>query len=78
MNISRILLSNSTMISEKSSFLKKLKAIAAAHSEHFWSCIAFVLFLLMGPFSAIAVVIGLWNLTNSEYTSRMTEPATQC
>ncbi len=67
---------NQKIFSQKSSFLNKISRVAASYSEHFWFSILFVLFLLMGPFSAIAAVIGLWNLTNSEFTSQMTEPAT--
>ncbi|MBV5317382.1 MAG: hypothetical protein JZU50_06205 [Desulfobulbaceae bacterium] len=43
--------------------------------ESFWFCLTFVLFLLLGPFSAIAVLIGLGSLGNAENRERMTEPA---
>ena len=43
--------------------------------ESFWFALTFVLFLLMGPFSAIAVLIGLGSLANEESRARMTEPA---
>ena len=44
-------------------------------TESLWFCLTFVLFLLMGPFSAIAVLIGLGTLGNAENRERMTEPA---
>jgi len=43
--------------------------------ESFWFCLTFVLFLLLGPFSAIAVLIGLGSLGNAENREQMTEPA---
>lgn len=43
--------------------------------ESFWFCLTFVLFLLLGPFSAIAVLIGLGSLGNAENRERMIEPA---
>jgi hypothetical protein len=44
-------------------------------SESFWFCLTFVLFLLMGPFSAIVVLIGLGSLASEENRARMNEPA---
>lgn len=44
-------------------------------SESFWFCLTFLLFLLLGPFSAFAVLIGLGSLANEESRARMTEPA---
>ena len=44
-------------------------------AESFWFCLTFVLFLLLGPFSAITVLIGLGSLGNAENRERMTEPA---
>jgi hypothetical protein len=44
-------------------------------AESFWFCLTFVLFLLLGPFSAIAVLIGLGSLGNAENRERMIEPA---
>jgi hypothetical protein len=44
-------------------------------TESFWFCLTFVLFLIMGPFSAIAVLIGLGSLGNGENREQMTEPA---
>jgi len=43
--------------------------------ESFWFCLTFLLFLLLGPFSAIAVLIGLGSLASEESRARMSEPA---
>jgi len=44
-------------------------------TESFWFGLTFVLFLLMGPFSVVAVLIGLGSLGNAENREQMTEPA---
>jgi uncharacterized membrane protein len=43
--------------------------------ESFWFCLTFVLFLLMGPFSAVVVLIGLGSLASEENRAKMIEPA---
>ena len=43
--------------------------------ESFWFCLAFVLFLLLGPFSAIVALIGLGSLASEENREKMVEPA---
>lgn len=43
--------------------------------ESFWFCLTFVLFLLMGPFSAVVVLIGLGSLASEENRAKMSEPA---
>jgi len=43
--------------------------------ESFWFCLTFVLFLLLGPFSAVVVLIGLGSLASEEHRERMIEPA---
>nr|WP_321468273.1 hypothetical protein [uncultured Desulfobulbus sp.] len=43
--------------------------------ESFWFCLTLVLFLLMGPFSAVVVVIGLGSLSSEENREKMIEPA---
>jgi small neutral amino acid transporter SnatA (MarC family) len=48
---------------------------AARLSEPFWFCLSFLLFLVMGPFSVIAVVYGLWSLASEENRQKMIEPA---
>ena len=44
-------------------------------SELIWLCITFLLFIVMGPFSVIAVLYGLWALATGETKERMVEPA---
>ncbi len=56
------------------SLLKRALARVSALSEYFWFCLSFLLFIIMGPFSAIAVVIGLCSLAGEENRSRMIEP----
>lgn len=40
-----------------------------------WFFLTFTLFLLMGPFSAIAVLLGLGSLASEKNREEMTEPA---
>ncbi|WP_319588711.1 hypothetical protein [uncultured Desulfobulbus sp.] len=54
---------------------KWVRAHLGQVTESFWFCLTFVLFLLMGPFSAVAVLIGLGSLASEEHRARMTEPA---
>jgi hypothetical protein len=58
------------------SLLQRVAALASKLSEAFWFCLSMLLFLVMGPFSAVAVVIGLWSLaTSEECRNNMVEPA---
>jgi hypothetical protein len=52
-----------------------LKAHLAIISEWFWFGISFLFFLLLGPFSAIVVLIGLKSLASEEMQQNMREPA---
>lgn len=55
---------------------KRIGIITAKLGEAFWFCLSFLLFIIMGPFSAFAVLIGLWSLASSkECRDHMTEPA---
>jgi len=56
------------------SLLPSIKTRLTALSEPFWFVLSFLLFLLMGPFSAVAVVIGLCTLSR-EHAGSMREPA---
>ena len=56
------------------SLLQKTMMLLARLSEPFWFCMSFLLFLLMGPFSAVAVLVGLYTLAK-ENKSKMIEPA---
>ncbi len=53
--------------------------MAARHTtqigESCWFCLTLALFLLMGPFSVIAVLMGLRSLASEENQAKMTEPA---
>ena len=57
------------------SLLKRTMSFLSSLSEPFWFCVSFLLFLLMGPFSAIAVIIGLCSLASEENRNKMIEPA---
>ena len=56
------------------SIIKSLLSKVSEMSESIWLCITFLLFILMGPFSAIAVVYGLWALGSKENREKMVEP----
>ena len=57
------------------SLISRTKSPAAKLNESFWFCLSFLLFIIMGPFSAIAVLIGLWSLSsNDEFKDKTTEP----
>jgi len=58
-----------------SSLFHRLSTLAARWSEPFWLCVSFLLFIVMGPFSVIAVLYGLWSLANGENREKMIEPA---
>lgn len=55
--------------------LKRILARLSKMSEPFWLCLSGVLFLIMGPFSIIAVLYGLWSLASEENRQKMIEPA---
>jgi len=55
--------------------MNRVLAQLSKMSELFWLCLSFCLFLIMGPFSIIAVVGGLWSLASDENRQKMVEPA---
>lgn len=55
--------------------LQWLKSHTRQLAESFWFCLTFCLFVLMGPFSAVAVLIGLGSLASKEKREKMPEPA---
>lgn len=55
--------------------MKRALAQLSKISEPFWLCLSFGLFLIMGPFSIIAVLYGLWSLASDENRQKMIEPA---
>ncbi len=54
--------------------LHRMISLLSSWSEPFWFCLSFLLFLLMGPFSAVVVIIGLCSLAK-ENRGKMIEPA---
>lgn len=44
-------------------------------SEWFWFGLSFLLFILLGPFSAVVALIALGSLASEEQRERMVEPA---
>jgi hypothetical protein len=75
MNTTHHILSNKAKIEIGLSLTERMLALASRMSEPFWLCLSFVLFLIMGPFSIIAVVYGLWSLASDEKRQKMIEPA---
>jgi hypothetical protein len=58
----------------RKSFLTRLHDRFAQLSETFWFCLSLLLFVVMGPFSVFAVVIGLWSLANNDKARETSEP----
>lgn len=56
------------------SFSKSLLSRISRLSESIWLGITFLLFIIMGPFSVIAVLYGLWSLATGENKERMIAP----
>ncbi|MGW8161837.1 MAG: hypothetical protein ACWGN1_06280 [Desulfobulbales bacterium] len=75
MNAIHQLTTGPTSRGTSSSLFHRLSALAAKSSEPFWLCLSFLLFIVMGPFSVIAVLYGLWSLATGENRERMAEPA---
>jgi hypothetical protein len=68
------LLSKSQTNQEKKSLLTRLHDRFAKLSETFWFCLSLVLFVVMGPFSIIAVIFGIWSLANNQKVRESAEP----
>jgi hypothetical protein len=68
------LLSKSQTSQEKKSLLTRLHDRFAQLSETFWFCLSLLLFVVMGPFSIIAVIYGLWSLANNQKVRESAEP----
>jgi hypothetical protein len=75
MNIPRLSQANQTKSDGGYFSVNWIRAHLAQCIESLWCCLAFLLFLLLGPFSAVVVLIGLGSLANEENRKRMTEPA---
>ncbi|MCK5194532.1 MAG: hypothetical protein KAQ71_12030 [Desulfobulbaceae bacterium] len=59
---------------ERKSLLTKLHDRFAHLSETFWFCLSLLLFVVMGPFSVFAVVLGLWSLAKNDKARESSEP----
>lgn len=68
------LLSKNQTNLDRKSFLTRLHDRFAQLSETFWFCLSLLLFVVMGPFSVFAVVIGLWSLANNDKARESSEP----
>ncbi len=60
---------------EKSLFAARIADLFTGLSERFWFTLALFLFVVMGPFSVIAVIIGLYSLATSRSNREAAEPA---
>lgn len=47
-------------------------------SEAFWFTTSFILFLILGPFSALAVLFGVISLAKDNYDNEIDEPFKSC
>ncbi len=61
---------------ENNGFIKELAATLKKTGEIFWFASSLALFIVMGPFSAVAVIPALFSLGSEKYRSRMREPET--
>lgn len=75
MNTTHHTLTNQAKVDTGLSPMKSVLAKLAKLSEPFWLCLSFCLFLIMGPFSIMAVLCGLWSLASDENRQKMIEPA---
>ena len=60
---------------EKKSIVARLAKSMGQLSEAFWFVLSLALFMLMGPFSIIAVVAGLYHLSTNGKDQKSPEPA---
>ena len=59
---------------ENNGIVKELAATLKKTSEIFWLTTSLALFIVMGPFSALAVIPALFSLSSEKYRNRMQEP----
>ena len=55
--------------------LARIAAKMAGCSEIFWFTTSLLLFLLLGPFSAVVVAIALCNMASEKHVKNLQEPA---
>jgi len=75
MNTTPHILTGRTKVASERTPLQRVLAQVSKMSEPFWLCLSCALFLVMGPFSIIAVLYGLWSLASEANRQKMTEPA---
>ena len=68
------LLSTSQTKKEKKSIVTKLADKMSQLSEAFWFTLSLCLFIIMGPFSIFAVIIGLHTLATKNGNQNEPEP----
>ncbi|MEW6290953.1 MAG: hypothetical protein AB1545_13970 [Thermodesulfobacteriota bacterium] len=68
------LLSTVQSKNEKKSIVTKLADKMSQLSEAFWFTLSLCLFVIMGPFSIVAVIIGLHSLATKNENQREPEP----
>lgn len=68
------LLSTVQTKNEKKSIVTKLADKMSQLSEAFWFTLSLCLFVIMGPFSIVAVIIGLHSLATKNENQREPEP----
>lgn len=69
------LLAESHKNRESGSMITRLARVMGQLSEPFWFALSLILFIAMGPFSVIAVLIGLYSLATREYEKDFPEAA---
>lgn len=69
------ILTGRAKIAAENTPMKRALAQLSKIGEPFWLFLSFGLFLIMGPFSIIAVLYGLWSLASDENRQKMIEPA---
>ena len=75
MNTTHHILTGRAKVADERTPMKRVLAQLSKMSEPFWLCLSFGLFLIMGPFSIIAVLYGLWSLASDENRQKLIEPA---
>ncbi|MFP3982814.1 MAG: hypothetical protein ACLFV2_03890 [Desulfurivibrionaceae bacterium] len=69
------LIARSNRKRKNGSCLTRIAEKFANSSENFWLCLSFLLFVVMGPFSIFAVLIGLVSLAKDKNNQEAPEPA---
>ncbi len=59
---------------KSTSWYARLHTKVSGLGESFWFVSALLLFILLGPFSAVVVVVGLYNLSSQDVIAKMKGP----